>query len=68
MVRFRASKTILKMCCKSFIVYLGIRSATAQKTITERFSTKSPMGWLDNLSLNSRDEKELNRETEENSL
>lgn len=50
MVKAQASKTVLKICCKLFLIYLGIKSSKI-----ERFGPEKPRrlaGWLNNLLSN----------------
>lgn len=60
-VRAQAFGTILKICYKFFLVYLGIESPIAKITATRRFVAKGPTSWLDNLSSNSKGEKKSKR-------
>ena len=39
---------VLKICCKSSLVYLGTKSAAAKITARKKFALGVPAGWLDN--------------------
>ena len=43
-VRARASRTVLKISCKSSLIYLGIVGVAAEITATESFATEDPGG------------------------
>ena len=46
----RASRTALKILCKSSSEYLGILIAATEASATGGFAPKGPAGWSDNLS------------------
>ena len=47
----RASRTVLKIRCKSFLEYLGILVAAAGALATKGFVLESAAGWSNNSSL-----------------
>ena len=49
----QASRMALKIRCKSSLKYLGILVVAAEASVTGGFVSKSPTGWLNNLSPNS---------------
>ena len=55
----RASRTALKIRCKSSSEYLGILVAAVGALVMGGFVPKGPAGWLDNLSPNSGGGEEL---------
>ena len=68
MMRAQASKTVLKIYCKSFLVYLGTGNAMAKIIVIGRFAFKDSAGWLDNLSFDSRGGKKSKRATKRHFL
>lgn len=66
MIKARASKTILRICCKLSLVYLETKSVVAK--MIARGGLKNPADWSDSLSYNSKGEKELRRAMETYSL
>ena len=65
---FQASKTVLKIWCKSSLVYLSIARGVVGMTTTGRFIPGSLSGWLNNLSPDLRDEEESRKAIEGCSL
>lgn len=63
MVETQASKTVLKICCKSFLVYLGARDTVSETIAMERFVSWGPADWLDKLLSDSRNGKKSGRDT-----
>ena len=64
----QASRTVLKIRCKSSSVYLGTGGAAAGITATGKFTPGGPAGWLNNSSPDSGGGKESGRATEGRSL
>lgn len=52
MVGAQTSKIVLRICYKSFLVYLGTRGAMVMIIAIEKFASRSPVDWSDNLSSN----------------
>lgn len=56
-VRAQSFKTVFKIRCKFFLVYLGIASAETGPKATRSFAFGGPTGWSNNLSSNLRYKK-----------
>ena len=56
MVGAQAFKTVLRICCKFSSVYLEIKGVT-KRTIA-KYAPRSPAGWSDNLSSDSKNGEE----------
>ena len=54
--RAQASRTILKICCKSFLIYLRISVVAIRITATRNFVSKGPIDYLENSDLESGEE------------
>lgn len=59
--------TVLRIYCKFSLMYLRIGSAVAGTTITKKLAFGSLGSWLDNLSSDLEDGKELKKTTERRS-
>ena len=59
MVRTYASKTVLDIYCKSFLIYLGMKSPTIRIIAIRIFIFKGLASLLDKLLFNSEDNKKL---------
>ena len=62
--RARASRTALKIRCKSFSEYLGTLVAVGEMLATRGFIPKSLAGWSDNLASDLRGGEKLGRAIE----
>lgn len=55
------SKIILRICCKSSLIYLEIEGVVAKIIAKRRLAPRALMGWLNNLLSDSEDRKEFKR-------
>ena len=53
---------VLRICCKSFLIYLVTVGKVTEMTITENFALKGPVGWSENSDLG--DKEKSGRTTE----
>ena len=63
MVGAQAFRTVLKICCKSFLVYLGTTRVAIRIKVMERFAFEGPADWFDNFE--SGGEKESKKTSKE---
>ena len=59
----RASRMVLKICCKSSLEYLGMLLAAVGALATGSFVAEGLAGWSDNLSADSGDREETEKAT-----
>lgn len=52
MMGAQASKKVLKIRCKFFLVYLETKSTVAGIIVMKKFTSGGPIGWSKNLSFN----------------
>ena len=63
MIGAQASRIVLKICCKSFLVYLEIEGVVLGITTMEKYAPRGPAGRLNNSSPHLGDKKESERVT-----
>lgn len=68
MLAAQASRTILKICCKFFLVYLKTEGVVVGIIAIRKLGPKDAAGWSDILLPNSKGEKESRRVTQERSF
>lgn len=61
MLEAQVCKIILKICCKSSLVYLKIKNPIAKTIIIRKFALNDLIDWSDNLSSNLRGGDNLKR-------